>query len=99
MIEIAPESDLAEQSLLRSAQINFTRKSHEAGREFITTLLTKYPDSIYGDRAMLDLGNSFTAEGKKDLAIQTFTDLLAKFPRSILLNEAREKIRKLRGDV
>ncbi len=99
VIEIAPESDLAEQSLLRCAQINFTRKSHEAGREFITKLLTKYPDSIYGDRAMLDLGNSYAADGNKDLAIQTFTDLLAKFPRSILLNEAREKIRKLRGDV
>ena len=98
VVEIAPESDLAEQSLLRCAQINFGRKTYDAGREFITTLLTKYPDSIYGDRAMLDLGNSYAAEGKKDLAIQTFTDLLAKFPRSSLLNEAREKIRKLRGD-
>lgn len=98
VVDKAPESDLAEQSLMRSATINFRRNQQQAGRDILTKLLTKYPDTIYGDKALLDIGNSYSAEGNKAAAIQAFSDLLAKYPRSILLNEAREKIRKLRGD-
>ncbi len=99
VVEKAPESDLAEQSMLRCASINMRRNQLPAAREFLTKLLTKYPDTIYGDKALLDMGNSYSVEGNKAAAIQAFSDLLAKYPRSILLNEAREKIRKLRGDV
>jgi TolA-binding protein len=99
VVEKAPESDLAEQSLLRCAAIKFRRNQFQAAREYLTKLLTKYPDTIYGDNALLTVGNAYSAEGNKVAAIQVLNDLLAKYPRSILLNEAREKIRKLRGDV
>lgn len=99
VVDLAPESDLAEQSLLRCAVINSQRGQFSSEREFLTTLLTKYPDTIYGDKALLSIGDSYAQEGNKLAAIQALTDLLAKYPRSIHLNEAREKIRKLRGDV
>jgi TolA-binding protein len=61
-------------------------------------MLIRYPESIYADQALMLLGDSFAADGRKDDAIFTYTDLLTRFKNSIYLQQARDKIRRLRGD-
>ncbi|MCX6147453.1 MAG: tetratricopeptide repeat protein [Candidatus Kapabacteria bacterium] len=65
----------------------------------IDELLNKYPDTNNGDIALFYKGNCQMKQLKKELAIETFTLFLNKYPVSIYLQEARNKIRKLRDGI
>lgn len=90
--------DLAELSMLRAGKILIKNKDFNLARQLLNQFIEVYPESIYGDLALLHLGNSYMEEGLKELAIQTFTTILSKYPRSIYLQEVRDKIRKLRDE-
>lgn len=90
--------DLAERSYLEMADIMFKQKNYSKSREYYAKLIELNPETIYGDGILLSIANSFVLENDKQTAIKILNELLAKFPRSIYLQEAREKIRKLRGD-
>ncbi len=90
--------DLAEISLLRAGKMEISSKNFTSARNILTKFIDNYPDSIYGDIALLHIGNSYMNEGMKELAIQSFTTILGKYPRSIYLQEVRDKIRKLRDE-
>jgi len=62
----------------------------------VDDLLAASPETIYADEAVFLKGNAYMALNQNDNALKTFNDILIKFPRSILLQEVREKIRKLR---
>lgn len=96
--ETAPKSVLADECFFRAAKIEFSRQKYVAGREYLNSLLSNYPESIWGDDAYLLMGDSFAEEKNKDEAIKSYTKILELYPRSTLLNVARLKIRKLRGD-
>lgn len=65
----------------------------------IDELLKKYPDTNNGDIALYYKGNCQMKQLKKEQAIETFTLFLNKYPVSIYLQEARNKIRKLRDGI
>ncbi len=90
--------DLSELSFLRAGKILIKNKDFPNARQLLTQFIEIYPESIYGDLALLHLGNSYMEEGLKESAIQTFTTILSKYPRSIYLQEVRDKIRKLRDE-
>lgn len=90
--------DLAEQCLIRAAKIEFRIARYADAVTTANLLISKNPDSIYGDAAYLLTGNSYMMEGKKADAIESFKSILTKYPNSIYLQEARKKIRILRDD-
>jgi tetratricopeptide (TPR) repeat protein len=96
--EQAPQAEIAEKSLLKAAEIRVLKAEFSEARKHLDTMLVRYPESIYADQALLLLGDCYVAEGRKDDALFTYTDLLTRFKNSIYLQEARDKIRRLRGD-
>lgn len=95
--ESAPMSNLAELSLVRIAQIQFTLSKFSDVIKTMELLLEKYKETIYGDLALLTIANSFYAENNNDAAVEKYSELLANYPRSIYLEEARNKIRAIRN--
>lgn len=58
------------------------------------------PMSIIGDRAQMRLGEVYeTRMRDNEKAIKAYEELLVKFPRSLFVEQARNRIRMLRGDV
>jgi tetratricopeptide (TPR) repeat protein len=95
--DIASGSDLAEQSYIRQAKIEFSSANFDKVRELLQELMTKEPDTIYGDNSMLLIGNSYLAQHNNEEAVKSYTQLITKYPRSIFLDEARDKIAKIRN--
>ena len=65
------------------------------------TLLTKFKESSVSlDRARFQMGEVYEL-GLKDPAnaIACYEKLLVDYPRSVLVEQARSRIRRLRGDV
>lgn len=94
----APAAPLAERCFFRMGMLEIRRRNNESARNYFATLMQKYPQTIYGDQALLATGDSYAAENNIPEAIKAYTELLEKYPRSTHLTEARQKIRKLRGD-
>lgn len=94
----APSAPLAERCYFRMGTIEVRRNRNEQARARFTTLMQKYPNTIYGDQALLFIGDSYAAENNVPEALKAYSQLLEKYPRSTYLSEARHKIRKLRGD-
>lgn len=92
------EDDIAERAYISAAQLAFGAGNISSAQAIGEEYLQKFPEAIYGDKAMLLLAQLYDAAGAKDKAINILTELLARYPRSIYLQEAREKVRKLRGD-
>jgi TolA-binding protein len=55
-------------------------------------------DSMYGDRAMWLYADIAASRNDTQRAVQVLESLLRNYPRSIIVPEARERIRRLRGD-
>lgn len=91
--------DLAELALYRAGEMLYNKRDYNGCRQMFAKLAELNSETIYGDRVLLMTAYSYSAEGNKAEAVRYLQDLLAKFPRSILLQEAREKVRKLRGDM
>jgi tetratricopeptide (TPR) repeat protein len=64
----------------------------------LSTILDRVPDSIFGDKALFMSATIQEKVGDRTGAIQTLSILLAQYPRSILIPETRDRIRRLRGD-
>ena len=97
-ISTADGSDLAERSFLKIARIEFNLNRYLDCRKTCDSLMSKYPKTIYGDYAAYFVGNCYMAENNKEQALKIFTEYLAKYPRSIYLDEIRVKIRILRNE-
>lgn len=89
---------IGEQALIKAGTIEFRRKRYEAAQKLFAQGLEQFPEGTLGDVAMMNQADALALQGRKDEAIQTYTNLLARFPRSTLLQQVRQKIRKLRGD-
>jgi tetratricopeptide (TPR) repeat protein len=88
---------LAEKSYIKAAELSFSIKNYDKARELALELLKLYQNTIYGDYAMLIIADSYYEQGRGEEALQSYTELLKKFNRSIYLEKARERIRKLRN--
>jgi tetratricopeptide (TPR) repeat protein len=98
VVATAPHSVIGEQGLLRAGKILMMQKRYTDAEKRFTDLLVQFPEGVNGDYAMMYHADALAREGRKDEAIQMYSQVLARFPRSTLLQEVRLKIRKLRGD-
>lgn len=94
----APHANIGEQALLKAGSIELRRKRYEVAGKLFAQLLEQFPEGTLGDFAMMYQADALALQGRKDDAIQLYTQALARFSRSTLLQQIRLKIRKLRGD-
>ena len=97
--ELAPQSNIAQISILEIASINFDNKIFEKSIEELEEFKFNYAASSLIDKALMLLGKSYKEMGKNSEAIQVFSQLLVDHPNSIYVNDARQKIRELRGEI
>ncbi len=94
----AAQSALGELALLRIGELDARDGLYSAARTSLESLLTQYPETIYGDKAYALIGDTWLAENATDKAIEAYTHILVNYPDSTLLQEMREKIRSLRDE-
>jgi outer membrane protein assembly factor BamD (BamD/ComL family) len=84
-------------SKLRRAEMELALNNTDKSIELLENISEETDMNIYSDKALYLLGRIFQY-GIKDAmrAVQAYEKLLAKFPSSLYLDEAREEIIKLR---
>ncbi len=94
--DAAANTELSEKSLMIASELEAKMKHIDKAREFLLKILAENPDTYNGDYILFNIGQYFYMEGKKLEALNKFNELLAKYPRSIYLNQSRELIRQIR---
>jgi tetratricopeptide (TPR) repeat protein len=97
-LETLRDKDLKDRGAYLAARSCIVLGDTLKAEPFLLSILQRIPESIYGDQSLWMLAT--VSEHKKDIkaAMQYLESLLVYYPRSILIPDARERIRKLRGD-
>jgi tetratricopeptide (TPR) repeat protein len=96
-----PQAFLVDDALLRAASLQARSGLYHEAVASYDTLLTKFTESSVSlDRARFQMGEVYEL-GLKDTtnAIACYEKLLVDYPRSVLVEQARSRIRRLRGDI
>ncbi len=92
-----PKADILEKATLEYAKSLYANRKYSEAESILRRFVLDYDESIYGDAALSLLGDVLKSLSNNDEALLYYNQLLSKYPRSILLQDTREKIRKLRG--
>ncbi|MFM8770420.1 MAG: tetratricopeptide repeat protein [Candidatus Kapaibacterium sp.] len=90
--------DLRDRSLLLCAKSCLAVGDSVRAGEHLKKIIELNPDSIYGDRAIWLYADLVALRNEPLRAAQILETLLRNYPRSIIVPDARERIRRLRGD-
>ena len=98
-LQAFPDSPLVDDALIQKAELSIVVKQYNDALLSYQKLLTDYPKSILRDKAQFGLGELYQMQLKdKEKAIQAYEEVLAAYPNSLFVEEARTRIRTLRGD-
>ena len=99
MLEIYKNHSLVDELLWKRAKIYQSVGNYEAAILDLQKIITAYGSDLLSDNAYFLLGNLYENELKnKKMAMDTFQELMKKYPESMYTNDARKKYRALRGD-
>jgi TolA-binding protein len=94
-----PSSSLLDETLMLSGDLLTAMGKYTEGITAYERLISQFPESIILDRVIMKIGyiqqkrlNNTTA------AIASYQSVLEQFPHSLYANEARKRIRELRGE-
>ncbi|MBA4313464.1 MAG: hypothetical protein C0417_12645 [Chlorobiaceae bacterium] len=94
-----PLSGIQEQSLMSIGDLQVRQHNFSEALTTYDTLTARFPESVLLDRVIMKTGMVGEYGVKnKTIAIDAYQKLLSKLPNSIYANEARRRIRALRGD-
>lgn len=94
-----PASTLDDDAVMYVGEIEIQLKRYTDGITSFERLQKDYPESIILDVAIMKIGYTYEIGlHEKVKAIASYEQLLERFPSSIYVNEARKRIRELRGD-
>ncbi len=94
-----PGHPVLDDAVYRRAQIFTKLKQYDRAVSELKIILSTYYFDILADNALLMLGNIYeTKLPDKEQAMTYYMQLVTDFPGSILVNEARQRYRALRGD-
>jgi len=93
------DADLRDRCHYRSAEQYLVSGETQQATVQVSNVLKRVPDSIFGDKALFLHASIQERSGDVRGAIQSLSELLALYPRSILIPETRDRIRRMRGDV
>jgi tetratricopeptide (TPR) repeat protein len=99
LIKKYPSALLVDDAVLKIAEIQTILGRPLEALASYQTVVNDMPTSIVRDRAQMKIAELYETKLKdKQKAIETYEQLLAKFPTSLYAEEARKRIRQLRGD-
>ena len=95
-----PMHSLGDEILYQRHHIAYARQQYDTAAVFLEKLLELYPLDILVDNALLDLGRLYEDKlHDPEKAQQYYEKLLFEQSGSIFVPEARERFRRLRGDL
>jgi tetratricopeptide (TPR) repeat protein len=99
IIDIYPAAPLADDVLLKKAEYSIQLKQYADAFAAYQKLLAEYKGSIEKDKAQFKIGELYQFylldKGK---AIKEYEVILEQYPFSLFVDQARKRIRQLRGD-
>ncbi|MFA5832386.1 MAG: tetratricopeptide repeat protein [Bacteroidota bacterium] len=99
IINLYPTAPLADDALLKKAEYSVKLKKFPDALAAYQKLLVDYKESIEKDRTYFKIGEVYQfnlLDTQK--AIAAYEEILVKYPFSLFVEEARKRIRQLRGD-
>lgn len=94
-----PSTTLVDDATLRSAEMQLLLNRVDDALMTFRKIINDMPASILRDRAQMRIGEVYELRVKnKQKAIEAYEDVLANYPASLFVEEARKRIRQLRGD-
>lgn len=99
LISVSPTARIADDALLKMGQLQTKMGDPQGGLSTYRKLIAEYPESILRDKAQFSIGEIYQFVLRdKAKAILAYHELLEKHPNSLFLDEARKRVRQLRGD-
>jgi tetratricopeptide (TPR) repeat protein len=99
IIDIYPTAPLADDALLKKAEYSIQLKRFVDALASYQKLLMDYKDSIEKDKTEFKIGELYQFYLlDKQKAIDAYEVILEKYPFSLYVDQARKRIRQLRGD-
>ncbi len=99
IIDSYPAAPLADDALLKKADYSIQLKKFDDALTTYQKLLAEYKESIERDKAQFKIGELYQFHlHDKQKAIVAYEVILEKYPFSLFAEEARKRIRQLRGD-
>lgn len=77
-----PDNELADDALLKAAEIALESGRNEDGRTWLTALIANYPESEFVERANYLAAHSYAAQKEPGPAVAKLTEFLQKHPGS-----------------
>jgi predicted negative regulator of RcsB-dependent stress response len=87
-------------AMLRVAEMDLALDNYDSSLKLLKEIADAKEKNIYSDKALYLQGNIYQFAKKDNLkAIEIYESLLANFPNSIYLDDARESINKLKNKI
>lgn len=95
-----PTHSLSDDITFLKAQIYEKSKNYNKALEFLEKIVKEYSFDILADDALYEMAKIYDYQiNDKSKAMETYKDILIKYPGSIFVVEARKRFRLLRGDL
>lgn len=94
----ARDRELRDRCNLSAAEQYMTIGQETMAMTLLDAIIVDVPETIFGDRALFRKADLALRRKDVPMAVEALTVLLVQYPRSILLPDARERLRALRGD-
>lgn len=90
-----PTDDISELAYLELLELNTKSMQLEKVLSSFTEFTEKFPESIWGDKALYQYASALKQLQRLDESKKAFQQLLAKFPSSTFLSATREELKKI----
>ena len=97
--EVLPPGDLSDNCLLNAAEIEVKNKNFENAKKQLESINKMNPSTIYQDLIDFRIAQILILENKLTAAVETLTQLIKKYPKSIYCEKSRELIVKIRNKI
>ncbi len=94
-----PNHPILDDAIYKRAEIYMALKQYDKAASELKTIISAYYYDILADNALFMLGNIYEYYiPDKEQAMKYYLQLISDFPGSILINDARQHYRAIRGD-
>ena len=94
-----PSTSLVDDATMRSGEMELLLNRTDVALAIFKKVADDMPTSVLRDHAQMRIGEVYETRLKnKQKAIEAYEEVLANFPTSLFVEEARKRIRLLRGD-
>ncbi len=92
------DTEIWQRSHLILSDIYMARNNVQKADYYLEEFIKNLPDGVHTDKALFKLASNKVIAGDTSKAIELYSKILINFPNSIYLDQARTKIRELRGE-